>query len=1038
MGTRTKAQANPVAQLVAQFTRLGIGCELGAKMPNCSQPKVMILEDDNLLENIKFTDDAAPRPITLSVPEQSYVLNWCEIHKRSHPNDELTKEQCLTLVNSVIVAANSAGSSWPVLTEALFKRAPLEQRSFARLERALRQLEELTAQFDRATPPVEDRGLQHFFWTRMPSIWTIEMEYARVLASFGSLKAALDVYLRWEMWDDAITAYTLLGQADLAEKCIRERIASGDETPDLYCSLGDVTKDPAHYEKAWELSNHKSARAMKSLGLRSLGVDKDPAKAAEYLEKSLLINRFQINLWFTLGCCQLQLKNFSKAETAFRTCVALEPDNFEAWNNLASAVIFGGRKPAALELLKEATKWNYESWRVWENILLVSIDVAAFGDTIRAFHRLIDLRQKHVDPQVLGILVRAVCEDTPDKEGRGASRYRSKLLELMGRATSTAPSDADTWRLYATLLLDDYDQSKPSVFQRAVQCLQKSYHCRLKNVQSGWELVTKTRSALITDLRALNKLLLAEKEAICGEKVAEKEKGVTSAGDETVATDAEATSPNLTQIAFLHSSLSSLRLSINSLVSRLKKAGDCCMDPTVSSDLSRDVETLREMLSAVTNVLNDLPPGSEVLVKLLGRCRALARPGILRHFHHGVHSPACDVDCLSDSNFVSSMRRNIKERSSTVDIDEMLLLYDRYRGGDRSLLPRLRELCLSLPNFSHPNTPVGDPSKTRLLRLNGSPKPTDFPPKDAVDLLSNEILPNPRARRRLRGLGLLRCHNMVPGCGYRSYNFYGSLALLETALVSFVLDRVTGAGMQQISVPDILPASAIESCGFPTSGARTQIFTIDDGAEGCRRFCLSGTAEMSIASYCAGRSLGSKSPAEYFCAVSRCYRREVPNQESLLYRTHQFTKVEMFCVSEPTMKASEEAFDKILTLQESMFADLGLHYRVLEMPTSELGNPAFRKVDIEAFMPGDGSFGEISSTSNCTDYQARRLNIRWRSPDDFAFTLNGTACAVTRVIKALVETHQRKDGTVGLPQVLWPYMNNATELKPDESPVVFS
>nr|VZI42870.1 unnamed protein product [Spirometra erinaceieuropaei] len=468
MGTRTKAQANPVAQLVAQFTRLGIGCELGAKMPNCSQPKVMILEDDNLLENIKFTDDAAPRPISLSVPEQSYVLNWCEIHKRSHPNDELTKEQCLTLVNSVIVAANSAGSSWPVLTEALFKRAPLEQRSFARLERALRQLEELTAQFDRATPPVEDRGLQHFFWTRMPSIWTIEMEYARVLASFGSLKAALDVYLRWEMWDDAITAYTLLGQADLAEKCIRERIASGDETPDLYCSLGDVTKDPAHYEKAWKLSNHKSARAMKSLGLRSLGVDKDPAKAAEYLEKSLLINRFQINLWFTLGCCHLQLKNFSKAETAFRTCVALEPD--------------------------------------------------------------------------------------------------------------------------------------------VVQCLQKSYHCRLKNVQSGWELVTKTRSALITDLRALNKLLLAEKEAICGEKVAEKEEGVTPAGDETAATDAEATSPNLPQIAFLHSSLSSLRLSINSLVSRLKKAGDCCMDPTVSSDLNRDVETLREMLSTVTNVLNDLPP----------------------------------------------------------------------------------------------------------------------------------------------------------------------------------------------------------------------------------------------------------------------------------------------------------------------------------------------------------------------------------------------------------------------------------------------
>ncbi|VDM00669.1 unnamed protein product [Schistocephalus solidus] len=500
------------------------------------------------------------------------------------------------------------------------------------------------------------------------------MEYARVLASFGSLKAALDVYLRWEMWDDVITAYTLLGQSNLvgcshifAEKCIRERITSGDETPDLYCSLGDVTKDPAHYEKAWELSNHKSARAMKSLGLRSLTVEKDPSKAAEYLEKSLLINRFQIDLWFTLGCCYLQLKNFPKAETAFRTCVSLEPDVAFQGQGIRSGQITTTTHTgwsAALELLKEATKWNYESWRVWENILLASIDVSAFGDTIRAFHRLIDLRQKYLDPQILGILVRAVCENTPDKEGCGASKYRKKLLELMGRATSTA-----------------------------VQCLQKSYQCRLKNAQSGWELVAKARFAAITDLRALNKLLLSEKEAICGEEVTKKEEVVTATGDETPTTaGTETTSSNLVQLAFLHSSLSTLRLNINSLMSRLKKAGDCCVDPTVSSDLNRDIETLREMLSA----------GSEALVKLLGRWRALARPLPLRHRYF--HSPACDVDCLADANFVSSMRNNIEERSSAVNMDELILLYDRYRGGDRDLLPHLRELCLSLPNFSHPRS----------------------------------------------------------------------------------------------------------------------------------------------------------------------------------------------------------------------------------------------------------------------------------------------------------------------------------------------
>ncbi|VDP92198.1 unnamed protein product [Echinostoma caproni] len=205
----------------------------------------------------------------------------------------------------------------------------------------------------------------------------------------------------------------------------------------------------------------------------------------------------------------------------------------------------------------------------------------------------------------------------------------------------------------------------------------------------------------------------------------------------------------------------------------------------------------------------------------------------------------------------------------------------------------------------------------------------------------------------------LRLTDTTVGAGPRTYYFGGPLAQLELALVQFALDRLNQTGFSLVSVPDILPEPIIEACGFPTRGIRSQVYRLCTSPGSELTYCLSGTAEMGLASFCAGRTFdyddGTTSTAVGLCAVSRCFRQEAPHQEPPLYRVHQFTKVDLF--RWPT----DAMFDNLVRLQIGMFADLGLHFRVLEMPTSELGSSAHRKIDIEAWMPGSEMFGEVNT-----------------------------------------------------------------------------
>ncbi|TNN54257.1 Serine--tRNA ligase, mitochondrial [Liparis tanakae] len=350
------------------------------------------------------------------------------------------------------------------------------------------------------------------------------------------------------------------------------------------------------------------------------------------------------------------------------------------------------------------------------------------------------------------------------------------------------------------------------------------------------------------------------------------------------------------------------------------------------------------------------------------------------------------------------------------------------------LLPRETELdqehygrALRLPNTSHPDVPEGDETQARVVELVGQKPVFDFKPRGHVELGEE--------------LGLIRQRHLAHVSGHRSYYLRGAGARLQTALQNFALDTLQRRGFVPMVVPDVMKGAVFEGCGMQPNAHRSQVYSLDQA-----RFPdlnLAGTGEVGVAGYFMDHAVGWKDlPARTVCS-STCYRAETDTGRETwgLYRVHHFNKVEMFGVTaDETGEESAQLLQEFISLQKEMFSALELHYRVLDMPTQELGPPAHRKYDIEAWMPGRDSYGEISSGSNCTDYQSRRLNILYERADgalQYAHTVNATACAVPRTIIAILETHQTKEGAVRVPRALQPYLGLEVIEAPKYSPLKY-
>ena len=313
-----------------------------------------------------------------------------------------------------------------------------------------------------------------------------------------------------------------------------------------------------------------------------------------------------------------------------------------------------------------------------------------------------------------------------------------------------------------------------------------------------------------------------------------------------------------------------------------------------------------------------------------------------------------------------------------------------------------------IPNLSHPDAPVGVDDKANLELLKGkTPVPEfDFQPLDHVDLAERLDLVDFEAGARVAGHGF--------------YFLKNEAVLLELALQHYALSILMGEGFTPITTPDLARNDVLEGVGYIPRGPETQIYSIADSD-----LSLIATAEITLGGHLAEQTLDAEQLPIKLCGISHCFRTEAGAHGRAtrgLYRVHQFTKIEMFAFTLPD--ESDAMLEELRGLECRLFDGLGIPYRVVDTATGDLGGPAYRKYDLEAWMPGRGGYGEVTSTSNCTDYQARRLNIRYRSKGQkgtqFLHTLNGTAIAVSRALIAILENYQRADGSVVVPEVLRP------------------
>lgn len=321
----------------------------------------------------------------------------------------------------------------------------------------------------------------------------------------------------------------------------------------------------------------------------------------------------------------------------------------------------------------------------------------------------------------------------------------------------------------------------------------------------------------------------------------------------------------------------------------------------------------------------------------------------------------------------------------------------------------LYEVQSAIPNMTHPDTPIGGEDGYNVVRTWGEKPQFDFEPLDHFDIAEKHDLIDFEAGSRVAGHGF--------------YYLKNDAVMLEMALIQYALEKLRSEGFTLYTTPDLARDSVLEGIGFNPRGNETQIYSVQDSD-----LSLVATAEITLGGAMQDQVVDLADLPIKCAGVSHCFRTEAGahgRKTRGIYRVHQFTKIEMFGFTAPDVAVSDAFQQDVVRIEEEIFQGLGVPYQVIDTATGDLGGPAYRKYDLEAWMPGrgdGGSFGEVTSASNCTDYQARRLNTRCRTPEkkgtQFVHTLNGTAIACTRAMIAILENHQQKDGSVVVPEVL--------------------
>jgi seryl-tRNA synthetase len=363
-------------------------------------------------------------------------------------------------------------------------------------------------------------------------------------------------------------------------------------------------------------------------------------------------------------------------------------------------------------------------------------------------------------------------------------------------------------------------------------------------------------------------------------------------------------------------------------------------------------------------------------------------------------SPAPEVDKQLDVLTKKGTELSDNIASLTTKQEEVKKLADKAMSG--------------ISNLVHKDAPIGEEKDFKIVETIG--KPRDFSAegikiKDHVELGED--------------LKLIDLERGAKVSGSRFYYLVGDGALLELALVNFAIDIAQNHGFTPVIPPALVKPAAMEGTGFLGQAAEN-VYRIEQDD-----MYLVGTSEVPLAAMHMDEILNSKELPIKYAGYSPCYRREAGSHGKDtrgIFRVHWFDKVEMFIFS--NIEDVDKIHKELLEIEKEILTKLELPFRVIDVATGDLGSSAARKFDCEAWIPSTNEYRELTSTSNCTEFQARRLKIRSRVGDktNYVATLNGTLLAVTRTIVALLENHQQKDGSVYIPQELRPYLRNRSTL----------
>ena len=352
--------------------------------------------------------------------------------------------------------------------------------------------------------------------------------------------------------------------------------------------------------------------------------------------------------------------------------------------------------------------------------------------------------------------------------------------------------------------------------------------------------------------------------------------------------------------------------------------------------------------------------------------------------------------------------RQVKEKLSKLE------------GSFRAVEEELDWYIEQVPNVLSPQVPDGENEKdNKEIKTWGQRAKFDFPPKSHVEIGKN--------------LGIINQELAAKSSGHGFYYLLGDGAKLELALVAWTIDLLGKEGYTPVFPPDLVRKQFVEGTGYLPRREEPDVYKVEG-----EDLYLAATAEIPIAAIHAGEILNEADLPKNYVGFSTSFRREAGSYGKYthgIYRVHQFDKVEIFKFVKP--ENSDRAFQEIISLQEKIYQSLEIPYRIVNICSGEMSAPAYLKYDLEYWDPVNGQYRELTSASNTTDYQARRLNIKYKQATSgqkpatsHVHTLNGTAIALSRTIIALLENHQQKDGSIKLPKVLHEYLGKDTIQRP--------